>query len=132
MIMGFGPALFGHSPDFVVRALEDQLKTGIEIGPQSPLVGDVARLVCDFTGMERVTFCNTGSEAVLAALRVARTVTGRNKIALFAGSYHGIFDEVLVRPTQTETVVNLFPWRPGFPRIWFKMSWYSDTTILNH
>ena len=132
MIMGFGPALFGHSPDFVVRALEDQIKSGIEIGPQSPLVGEVARLVCDFTGMERATFCNTGSEAVLAALRVARTVTGRNKIALFAGSYHGIFDEVLVRPTQTATDPNPFPRRLGFPRIWFKMSSCSDMAILNH
>ncbi|MGB7951438.1 MAG: aminotransferase class III-fold pyridoxal phosphate-dependent enzyme, partial [Candidatus Binatia bacterium] len=113
MIMGFGPALFGHSPDFVVRALEDQIKTGIEIGPQSPLVGEVARLVCDFTGMERATFCNTGSEAVLAALRVARTVTGRNKIALFAGSYHGIFDEVLVRPTRDGC--KPVPVAPGIP-----------------
>ena len=113
MIMGFGPALFGHSPDFVVRALEEQIKRGIEIGPQSPLVGEVARLVCDFTGMERATFCNTGSEAVLAALRVARTVTGRNKIALFAGSYHGIFDEVLVRPTRNG--YKPVPAAPGIP-----------------
>ena len=115
MMMGFGPALFGHSPDFVVRALEDQLKSGIEIGPQSPIVGEVARLVCDFTGMERVTFCNTGSEAVLAALRVARTVTGRNKIALFAGSYHGIFDEVLVRPITNREGSKPVPAAPGIP-----------------
>jgi len=50
---------------------------------------------CELTGTERV--CNTGSEAVLAAMRVARTVTGRNKIAIFANDYHGMFDEVLVR-----------------------------------
>ena len=49
--------------------------------------------------MERVAFCNTGSEAVTAAIRVARTVSGRDKIAMFAGAYHGVFDEVLVRPT---------------------------------
>ena len=41
------------------------------------------------TGMERVAFCNTGSEAVTAAIRVARTVSGRDKIAMFAGAYHG-------------------------------------------
>lgn len=115
MMMGFGPALFGHSPDFVIRALEDQLKSGIEIGPQSPIVGEVARSVCDLTGMERVTFCNTGSEAVLAALRVARTVTGRSKIALFAGSYHGIFDEVLVRPIVNRDGGKPVPAAPGIP-----------------
>ena len=115
MVMGFGPALFGHSPDFVIRALHDQIKSGIEIGPQSPIVGEVARLVCDFTGMERVTFCNTGSEAVLAALRVARTVTGRSKIALFAGSYHGIFDELLVRPITHREGSKPVPAAPGIP-----------------
>jgi glutamate-1-semialdehyde aminotransferase len=82
--MGFGPALFGHSPDFVVRALEDQIKSGIEIGPQSALAGEVARLICHFTGMERAIFCNTGSEAVLAAL--LEQPPGRSKIALFGGS----------------------------------------------
>lgn len=115
LIMGFGPALFGHSPGFLVRALEEQLKSGIEIGPQSPLAGNVAGMVCDFTGMERATFCNTGSEAVLAALRVARTVTGRSKIALFAGSYHGIFDEVLVRPIADRDGFRAMPVAPGIP-----------------
>ncbi len=97
LTMGFGVNLFGHSPDFVTRAVEGQLKRGVEIGPQSPLAGDVAARICRLTGAERATFCNTGSEAVLAALRIARTVTNRDKIAIFAGSYHGIFDEVLVR-----------------------------------
>jgi glutamate-1-semialdehyde aminotransferase len=52
------------------------------------------------TGMDRAAFCNTGSEAVLGCMRAARTVTGRSTIALFTGSYHGIFDEVLVRGTK--------------------------------
>src|SRR5207245_826788 len=75
---GFGTNLFGHSPAFVTAALEAQLKSGIEIGPQSPLAGPVAALVCEMTGHERVAFCNTGSEAVTAAIRMARTVTGRD------------------------------------------------------
>ena len=50
--------------------------------------------------MERAAFCSTGSEAVMAAIRVARTVSGRDKIVMFTGAYHGIFDEVLVRPTK--------------------------------
>jgi len=98
LTMGFGVNLFGHSPDFVTRAVEGQLRRGIEIGPQSPLAGDVAAQICRLTGADRATFCNTGSEAVLAALRIARTVTNRDKVAIFSGSYHGIFDEVLVRP----------------------------------
>ncbi len=51
----------------------------------------------ELTGNERVTFCNTGSEAVMAAMRVARAVTGRNKVVVFNGAYHGQFDEVLVK-----------------------------------
>jgi len=78
----------------------DQLHKGIEVGPQHPLAADVAQLISEFTGMERVAFCNTGSEAVMGAMRIARTVTGRKKIAIFNNSYHGIFDEVIVRGTK--------------------------------
>jgi glutamate-1-semialdehyde aminotransferase len=58
-----------------------------------------------------VAFCNTGSEAVTAAIRLARTVSGRDKIAMFAGAYHGIFDEVLVRPAGQRSM----PIAPGIP-----------------
>lgn len=95
MTNGFGSILFGHRPDFVIRAVSEQMAKGFEIGPQSPLAGKVAELLCRMTGMERAAFCNTGSEAVVAAVRTARTVTGRDKIAMFTGDYHGIFDEVL-------------------------------------
>ena len=94
---GFGLNFFGWSPDFVTEAVKAQLDKGIEIGPQTPLAGKVAKLVAEFTGMERVAFCNTGSEAVMATLRLARTVTGRDLVATFAGDYHGTFDEVLYR-----------------------------------
>ena len=97
-VMGFGASMFGHRPPFVVKAVKEQLDLGFEIGPIQPIAGEVAELVREFTGMERVAFTNTGSEAVLAATRVARTVSGRDLIAVFAGSYHGIFDEVLFRP----------------------------------
>jgi len=115
LAMGFGVNLFGHSPAFVTSALEEQLKRGVEIGPQSPLAGRVAELICEFTGMQRVTFCNTGSEAVMAALRVARTVTARTKIALFSGSYHGTFDEVLVRANNVNGQLRSIPIAPGIP-----------------
>jgi iturin family lipopeptide synthetase A len=114
--LGFGTHFFGHSPDFAVHAQQWQLRKGVEVGPQSPLVGKVAELMCELTGMERVAFCNTGSEAVLAAVRLARTVTGRVKIATMSGAYHGINDEVLVRGTMVDGQPKTIPIAPGIPQ----------------
>ena len=111
IVNGYGCIMFGHSPDFVVAAARDQLERGVAIGPQTPLAAEVAALICELTGNERVTFCNTGSEAVMAAIRVARTVTGRDKIVYFTGDYHGTFDEVLIRSTPRGSA----PVAPGIP-----------------
>ncbi|MBI3417727.1 MAG: amino acid adenylation domain-containing protein, partial [Verrucomicrobia bacterium] len=113
--MGFGTNLLGHSPQFINDTIAGQLKKGLEVGPQTPLAGEVAELMCELTGMERCAFSNTGSEAVLAALRIARTVTGRNRIVYFTGDYHGIFDEVLQRPGGTGGVEQTFSIAPGIP-----------------
>ena len=110
---GFGSVMFGHSPDFVTNAVKAQLDQGIEIGPQTRLAGEVARRFCELTGNERVAFTNTGSEAVAAALRLARTVTGRDKVVVFEGAYHGIFDEVVVRAGAGGVAL---PGAPGVPR----------------
>ncbi len=99
IVNGFGAIMFGHSPEFVTDAVRKQIELGVEIGPQSSMAGEVAAMICELTGMERAAFCNTGSEAVMAALRVARTVTARDKIVYFTGDYHGTFDEVLLRAT---------------------------------
>jgi glutamate-1-semialdehyde aminotransferase/acyl carrier protein len=107
---GFGLNFFGWNPDFVTKAVIAQMEKGIEIGPQTPLAGRVAQMIAEFTGMERVAFCNTGSEAVMATLRLARTVTGRNMIATFTGDYHGTFDEVLYRPGSN---LRTLPAAPG-------------------
>jgi amino acid adenylation domain-containing protein len=111
IVNGYGAIMFGHSPQFVLDAVYKQIEEGVAIGPQSPLAGEVAAQICELTGNDRVTFCNTGSEAVMAAIRVARTVTGRDRIIYFAGDYHGTFDEVLVRSTPRGTV----PLAPGIP-----------------
>ncbi|MBF0200353.1 MAG: aminotransferase class III-fold pyridoxal phosphate-dependent enzyme [Desulfamplus sp.] len=95
MAMGYGVSLFGHAPGFVTRAIQEQLEKGMELGPQSAIVGEVSALISEITGMERVAFCNTGSEAVMVALRVAQNVTGRERIALFTGSFHGNADMVI-------------------------------------
>ena len=97
----FGANFLGYQPDYIVDALKAQIDAGCEIGPQHPLAADVAALIAGMTGMQRVAFCNTGSEAVMGAMRIARTVTGRRTIAIFTNSYHGIFDEVIVRGTRT-------------------------------
>jgi len=125
--MGFGVAFLGHNPAFVIDAVREQLTKGVEIGPQHPLAGEVAKMICDFTGMERAAFCNTGSEAVLAAIRMARTVTGKNRIAVFAGDYHGIFDEVLARRVDGEQESRSVPVAPGIP------GWsVEQTLVLEH
>lgn len=115
--MGFGANFLGHSPDFVMQAVEEQMRLGVEIGPQSPLAGETADLICEMTGMDRATFCNTGSEAVMAALRVARTVTGKGKIVFFRGDYHGVFDEVLARPALVDGLQGAMPVAPGIPHL---------------
>jgi glutamate-1-semialdehyde aminotransferase/malonyl CoA-acyl carrier protein transacylase/acyl carrier protein len=107
---GFGMSLFGWQPTFVTDAIRQQLEHGYEIGPQHPLAGQVAQQICEMTGFERAAFCNTGSEAVMGALRVARTVTGRPLIVSFTGAYHGIFDEVVVRGTKS---LRTIPAAPG-------------------
>ncbi|MBW4027405.1 MAG: amino acid adenylation domain-containing protein [Acidobacteria bacterium] len=116
VLNGFGPIMLGHRPDFIVKALEQQLEQGFEIGPQTLLAGEVAQMISEMTGNERVTFCNTGSEAVIAAMRVARTVTGRSKVVIFAGDYHGMFDEVLMKGFKRGGEPQSVPAAPGIPR----------------
>src|SRR5581483_247804 len=116
ILNGFGVTMFGHRPPFVQEAIEKQVREGFEIGPQTPLAGEVASLICEFTGMERATFCNTGSEAVMAAMRLARTVTNKNKVCFFAGDYHGAFDEVLVKAAgKPGSAPRCRPIAPGIP-----------------
>ncbi|HEX6373984.1 MAG TPA: amino acid adenylation domain-containing protein [Longimicrobium sp.] len=111
--IGFGVHFFGHRPPFIMKAVEEQLAKGCHTGPQSDLAGPTATLFRKLTGMERVTFCNTGSEAVMTALRIARTVTGREKIVLFEGSYHGCFDGILARPGAGASRTHSRPVAPG-------------------
>ena len=113
VLSGFGMNLFGWQPDFVLDAVRQQIDAGYDIGPQHPLAGPVAELVCELTGFDRAGLCNTGSEAVMAAVRIARTVTGRDTVVLFTGSYHGTFDEVVVRAGREHRGI---PGAPGIMR----------------
>lgn len=107
---GFGSCLFGHQPEFIKKALHEQVELGYEVGPQHPLAGEVCELLCELTQHDRSALCNTGSEAILGAMRIARTVTGKSLIVAFSRSYHGIIDEVLVRGSK---VKKTFPAAPG-------------------
>ncbi|BBM86750.1 type I polyketide synthase [Candidatus Uabimicrobium amorphum] len=92
--MGFGVHLFGHGADFLLKAIQDQLALGIHIGPQAMRANEVAKGIAEITGNERVAFCNTGTEAVMYAMRLARTVTNRRAIVMFNNSYHGMHDSL--------------------------------------
>lgn len=98
---GFGSSMLGFQPDILLNAIKEQMDKGYEIGPQHELAGEVCQLICEFTRSDRAALCCTGSEAVLGTMRIARTVSGRSLIVAFSGSYHGVFDEVIVRGTKT-------------------------------
>ena len=100
VLQGLGANLFGHHPDFVRDAIAAQVEKGFPIGVQMELVEEVARQVTTLTGMPRVCFSNTGTEAVMTAIRVARGKTGKDMIAVFADSYHGHSDTVLMRASM--------------------------------
>jgi amino acid adenylation domain-containing protein len=121
--IGYGVSFFGNNPDFIAEAIQAQLGQGIELGPQSDLVGEVAERIRRLTGVERVAFCNTGTEAVMVAIRLARAVTRRLKIVRFITSFHGSFDGVLAEAGDGGTV----PMAPGIPQ-----SMVEDTVVLHY
>jgi len=127
LIMGYGANFFGHNPPFIKQAIAEQLEQGIHLGTQSEIAGEVAALICELTQMERVTFSNTGTEAVMTAIRIARTVTNRNKIALFSGSYHGHFDGTLVEAETINGSLRTVPLAPGVPP-----SIVADVLVLDY
>lgn len=112
--MGFGVNLFGHSPQFVRDALVEEVGKGLPMGPMGRLTGEVARRISALTGVERVFFCNSGTEADMFAMRMARAVTGRKKIVAFTGAYHGTYDGVLALPAFLDDgTVYSIPQVPG-------------------
>ncbi|WP_234048371.1 MupA/Atu3671 family FMN-dependent luciferase-like monooxygenase [Streptomyces liliifuscus] len=96
--MGFGALLLGHEPEIVTEAVREHLAQGLRFGPRPVEAGEVAQLLADLTGMERVAFAGSGTEANSAAIRLARAATGRDRVVMFRGSYHGHIDSVLGRP----------------------------------
>lgn len=95
--LGWGPLIVGNNHPQINSAVARQLQRGYTYGAQHELEIRVARQIVDMVpGVEQVIFSNTGSEAVQAALRIARAKTARNKIVKFEGHYHGWMNNVLV------------------------------------
>jgi amino acid adenylation domain-containing protein len=110
--MGFGVHLFGHAPDFIQNQVTREWERHLELGARSNLVGEVAARFARVTGLDRVAFSNTGTEAVMTAMRLSRAVTGRDTIVMFTHSYHGHADGTLAAANPdggTEAVA------PGVP-----------------
>ncbi|SMF76958.1 Ketoacyl-synthetase C-terminal extension [Paenibacillus uliginis N3/975] len=92
--MGFGVMLLGYNHPAIRESISTCLMDKIIIGPVTSLAGEVAKLITNITGVERVAFYNSGTEAVMNSVRMARATTNKNKIVIFNGSFHGTFDGV--------------------------------------
>jgi iturin family lipopeptide synthetase A len=116
LTLGFGVHLLGHGSPVITEAVRRQLEDGIELGPRSNQAGPVAALIAELTGMERVAFCSSGTEAVSLAIRLARAATGRTRIVLFTGAYHGHADATLAQSELVPGPPRTTPSTLGIPR----------------
>ncbi len=97
LVLSYGPMILGHRHKKVQKAIDKALKNGYTFGASTKNEIRLAKIVCDaFPAMDKVRFVNSGTEAVLSALRLARAFTGHDKIIKFAGCYHGHSDALLV------------------------------------
>lgn len=97
-IGSWGPMILGHNPDFVLRAVQEQIQNGMSYGTATALEVEMAELISQIVPcVEMIRMVNSGTEAVMSAIRVARGFTKRDKIIKFAGCYHGHADAMLVK-----------------------------------
>ncbi|MBD9358030.1 non-ribosomal peptide synthetase/type I polyketide synthase [Methylomonas albis] len=115
LTMGFGVLLFGSRPEFMQGVLETEIQHGFQLGPRSEHMQEITELFAEITGHQRVAFTNSGTEAIMIALRLARTTTGRHKIVIFEGSYHGHSDGTLAKTTRVDGELRSEPVSPGVP-----------------
>ncbi len=97
LICSWGPLILGHCHQAVEEAVLDAVRHGLSFGAPTEIEVKMAELVTKMTGTEMVRMVNSGTEAVMSALRLARGATGRSKIIKFAGCYHGHSDSMLVK-----------------------------------
>ena len=97
-IGSWGPAILGHAPKIVVDAVREAVTRGLSFGVSNPLEVEMAELICDWIpSIEKVRMVNSGTEATMSCIRLARAFTRRGKIIKFDGCYHGHSDSLLVQ-----------------------------------
>lgn len=97
-VCSWGPLILGHNHPKIIRAVSEAIQNGLSFGAPTGIEVKVAELMCKMVpGVEMVRMVNSGTEAVMSAIRVARGATGRNKIVKFEGCYHGHSDAMLVK-----------------------------------
>jgi len=115
MVLSYGPMILGHRNKRVEKAISKALKKGYSFGASTNAEIKLAKIICDaFPGMDKVRFVNSGTEAVLSAIRLARAHTGNNKIVKFSGCYHGHMDAMLVAAGSGLATLSL-PGSKGVP-----------------
>lgn len=115
LVLSYGPMILGHRHKKVQRAINKALKNGYSFGASTQNEIKLAKIVCDaFPGMDKVRFVNSGTEAVLSGIRLARAFTGKDKIIKFSGCYHGHQDALLVAAGSGLATLSL-PGSKGVP-----------------
>jgi glutamate-1-semialdehyde 2,1-aminomutase len=114
-IGSWGPMIMGHSHPDIVGAIKNQVELGTSYGAPTSLESDVARLIkkC-IPSIEKIRMVNSGTEATMTTIRLARGFTGRNKIIKFDGCYHGHVDSLLIKAGSGVATFGL-PDSPGVP-----------------
>ena len=106
--MAYGPLILGHGHPLIKKAIGEQLERGWLYGTPTPLEPSYARMIiCDHPGMDMVRFVSSGSEATMAAIRLARGFTGMKDIVKIEGGFHGAHDAVLVRAGSGATTMGV-------------------------
>jgi glutamate-1-semialdehyde 2,1-aminomutase len=129
-VLSWGPLITGHAHPAVVKAIQDAALKGTSYGAPSPLEIDLAKRVMEFMpNIQMIRFVNSGTEATMSALRLARAYTRRDKIIKFDGCYHGHADLLLVQAGSGVATLGL-PDSPGVPANTVKDTLVADFNSL--
>ncbi|MEM1080915.1 MAG: glutamate-1-semialdehyde 2,1-aminomutase [Pseudomonadota bacterium] len=114
-IGSWGPMICGHAHPVIIEAVQQAASRGLSFGAPNPDEVTMAEKICQLVpGLERVRMVNSGTEAAMSALRLARAVTGRNRVIKFEGCYHGHADSFLVKAGSGAQTMGV-PTSPGVP-----------------
>ncbi|MFV0247496.1 MAG: glutamate-1-semialdehyde 2,1-aminomutase [Tenacibaculum sp.] len=115
LVLSYGPMILGHRHKKVQKSIISALKNGYSFGASNKSEIKLAEIICSaFTSIDKLRFVNSGTEAVLSAIRLARAFTGKNKIIKFSGCYHGHQDALLVAAGSGLATLSL-PGTKGVP-----------------